>query len=120
MGVEESLQLSIQLSELKGKLDAKEKNLYKIKEEKEKISEESKQKIINLQSENENLREKGVKYEILKEKMDKIPIEDVNLLKSKLINSERRILELEEINKKLKNYDVDKAKILKKIEELNY
>jgi hypothetical protein len=118
--IEESLQLSIQLSELKGKLDAKEKNLIKIKEEKEKIYEESKTKIHNLQNENEILREKGIKYEILKEKIDKIPMEDVNLLKSKLVNCERRILELEGVNKKLKNYDVDKKNILKKIEELNF
>lgn len=118
--IEENLQMSIQLSELRGKLEAKEKNLAKIREEKDKLVDEYKIKLMNLQAENENLREKGVKYEILKEKMDKFPIEDVGLLKSKLVNSERRVTELEEINKKLKNYDVDKAKILKKIEELNF
>lgn len=118
--IEENLQMSIQLSELRGKLEAKEKNLAKTREEKEKLVDEYKIKVMNLQAENETLREKGVKYEILKEKMDKFPMEDVGLLKTKLVNSERRVTELEEINKKLKNYDVDKAKILKKIEELNY
>jgi hypothetical protein len=118
--IEENLQMSINLSELRGKLEAKEKNLAKIREEKDKMVDEYKTKLINLQSENETLREKGVKYEILKEKMDKFPMEDVGFLKTKLVNSERRVIELEEINKKLKNYDVDKAKILKKIEELNY
>lgn len=118
--LEESLQMSIQLSELRGKLDAKEKNLAQIREEKEKLKNKYKKQVLDLQTENEQLREKGVKYEILKEKMDKFPLEDVSLLKSKLVNSERRVNELEELNKKLKNYDVDKAKILKKIEELNY
>ena len=118
--MEESLQLSIQLSEYRGKLEAKEKNLAKLREEKEKLIDEYKTKIMNLQNENEQLREKGVKYEILKEKMDKFSLEDVSMLKSKLLNSERRIIDLEELNKKLKNYDVDKTKILKKIEELNY
>ncbi len=118
--IEENVQMSIQLSELRGRLEAKETNLAKLREEKEKIIDEYKTKLLNLQSENEILSEKGVKYEILKEKIDKIPMEDVGLLKTKLINSERRVSELEEANKKLKNYDVDKEKILKKIQELNY
>jgi chromosome segregation ATPase len=116
---EDSVALSIQISELKGKLEAKEKNLAKFKEEKDKLLEEYKLKIFSVQKENESLREKSVKYDVLKEKMEKFSIDEVNNLKAKNIQSERTIKDQEEKLKKLKNYDTDRAKLLQKIEELN-
>lgn len=117
---EDTVALSIQLSEMKGKLEAKEKNLQKVREEKEKLVDDYKMKLLCLQKESEGLREKSVKYDILKEKMEKFSIEEINSLKNKIFNSERVIKDQEEKIKKLKNYDVDKSKLLKKIEELNF
>ena len=54
---DDSVSLSIQLSETKGKLDAREIALVKLKDEKEKISSDFSQKVINLKSENEILKE---------------------------------------------------------------
>jgi hypothetical protein len=117
--VEDSVSIAIQISELKGKLEAKDKNLQKIKEEKEKIIEEQKMKLLQLQKDTESMREKSIKYDVLKEKMEKMSIDEINDLKTKLVQSDRIIKDQEDKIKKLKNYDVDKAKLLKKIEDLN-
>jgi chromosome segregation ATPase len=116
---EDSVALSIQISELKGKLEAKEKNLQKIKDDKDKLDDDTKQTILQLQKENENMKEKCIKYDVLKEKMERFSIDEINELKSKLVQSDRIIKEQDEKIKKLKNFDVDKVKLLKKIEDLN-
>jgi hypothetical protein len=116
---EDSVALSIQISELKGKLEAKEKNLQKLKEEKEKIADETKNTIIHLQKDNESMKEKCIKFDVLKEKMEKFSVDEINELKSKLVQSDRVIKEQDDKIKKLKNFDVDKVKLLKKIEDLN-
>lgn len=115
---EDSVSLAIQMSELKGKLEAREKNLQKIREEKEKLVDEYKQKLNATGKENELLREKSIKYDVLKEKMEKFSIDEISNLKVKIIQSERVIKEQEEKIKKIKNMDVDKTKLLKRIEEL--
>lgn len=117
---EDTVNLSIQLSELKGKLEAKEKHLQKIKEDKEKIVEDLKSKYDILAKESEHLKEKSIKYDVLKEKMEKFSMEEMNALKTKLINSERMINDQEEKIRKLKNFDTDKTKLLEKIKDLNF
>jgi exonuclease SbcC len=116
--LEDTVSLSIQLSELRGKLEAKEKNIQKLREEKEKLIDDYKMRLLELQKENEILREKSIKYDVLKEKMHSL--DDVNNLKAKLIQSERVIKDQEEKIKKLKNFDQDKNILLKKIEELHF
>jgi chromosome segregation ATPase len=116
--LEDTVNLSIQLSELRGKLEAKEKNIHKLREEKEKLIDDYKGRLLELQRENETLREKSIKYDVLKEKMHSL--DDVNNLKAKLIQSERIIKDQEDKIKKLKNFDQDKNILLKKIEELHF
>jgi hypothetical protein len=116
--LEDTVNLSIQLSELRGKLEAREKNIQKLREEKEKILDEYKGKLLDMQKENETLREKSIKYDVLKEKM--YSLDDVNNLKAKLIQSERIIKDQEDKIRKLKNFDQDKSILLKKIEELHF
>ena len=120
---EESVSLSIQLSEIKGKLDARELTIMKLKEEKEKTSADFNQKFQNLKAENEMLKEKSMKFDLLKEKMDKYDakIEELNNLKSKNLQNEKLIKDQNEKIKKLNSFvDTDKSKLLKKIEELNF
>ncbi len=115
---EEQVNVSIQLSELKGKLESKEINIQRLKDEKEKLVDDYKSKLLNLTKENELLREKSIKYDVLKEKMHSF--DDISMLKTKIMNNERIIKEQDEKIKKLKNYDVDKSILLKKIEKLNF
>jgi chromosome segregation ATPase len=120
---EDSVSLSIQLSETKGKLDAREIALVKLKDEKEKIMSDFGQKVQVLKSENEILKEKSLKYDLLKEKLDKYEtkIEELNNLKSKNLQNEKIIKDQDEKIKKLKSFvDTDKSKLLKRIEELNF
>lgn len=114
----ESINYSIQLSELKGKLEAKEKSFCQYRDEKEQLIEELKAKIFNLTKENGTLKESCVKYEVLKQQMKKFSMEDMYLVKQKLIQSEKSCKEKDEEIKKLKSYD-DKNLLLKKIEDLN-
>ena len=114
----EQMNYSIQLSELRGKLEAKEKSFNQYREEKEKAIEEYKHKIFNLTKENGTLKESCVKYEVLKQQMKKFSMEDMYLVKQKLIQSERSNKEKDEEIKKLRSYD-DKNILLKKIEDLN-
>ena len=52
----ESINYSIQLSELKGKLEAKEKSFCQYRDEKEQLIDELKAKIFNLTKENGTLK----------------------------------------------------------------
>ena len=113
-----NINLNIQLSELKGKYEAKEKSFNEYREEKERIIDELKTQIFNMKKENAILKENSVKYEILNQQMKKFSMEDMYSIKQKLIISERQNKEKEEEIKRLKNID-DRQLLLKKIEELN-
>jgi len=117
---EDNVSLSIQLFELKGKLEAKEKHLQNLKDSKDKAIEEYSNKISQLQRENEGYKEKARRYEVLKEKYDKSQNEDYQVIKQKLIQSEKLIKDQEEKIKKLKSFDLEKSTLLNKIQELNY
>ncbi len=117
---EENVNLSIQIFELKGKLEAKDKHLQSVKDSKERAIEEYSNKISMLQKENETLKDKSRKYDVLKEKYEKSQNEDYQKIKQKLYQSEKIIKDQEEKLKKLKNFDVDKSTLLNKIQELNY
>lgn len=114
----ESMKINIQLSELKGKLEAKEKSFKQYREEKERMIDEYKQKIFNLTKENGELKEKSVKFDVLKEQMKKFSMEEMYSVKQKLMQSERSNKEKDEVIKKLKSYD-DKQLLLNKIKDLN-
>ena len=96
--------LSIKISELKGKLEAKTKSFYEYQEEKEKLIDELNNKLTTLKKENLALKE--------------IKVEDMSTIKQRLTQCERLIKEKDEEITRLRsseNQDV----LLKKIEDLN-
>ncbi len=113
-----NINLSIQLSELKGKLEAKEKSFNELKNRTEQKIEDLNNQITALRKENGTLKENSVKYEVLKKQMKKISMEDMYAIKQRLLQSERSNKEKEEEIKRLKSMD-DRSILLKKIEELN-
>ena len=115
---EYNINLSIQLSELKGKLEAKEKSFNELKNRTEIKIEDLNNQIVALRKENGILKENSVKYEVLKKQMKKISMEDMYAIKQRLLQSERSNKEKEEEIKRLKSMD-DRSILLKKIEELN-
>ena len=114
----EMMDASIKLSELKGKVEAKEKSLIQLREENERIKDEHKVQVLNMNKEINALKEIKVKYEMLQMQTKKFPIEEMYLIKQKLLSSERTLKEKEEEVNKLKSND-DRMLLLKKIEELN-
>jgi uncharacterized protein involved in exopolysaccharide biosynthesis len=64
--------LSIQVSELKGKLEAKTKSFNEYQEEKEKQIEDLNSKINMLKKESSSLKEIKVKYDVLQNELKKI------------------------------------------------
>ena len=118
---DDALNLSIQLSELKGILEGKEKNFNKYKEEKETLFNKLKFDLETLKNENENLKEINIKYDNLQERFNKKLIEDSNKnnLKEKLLIYEKKIVDLEDQNKTLKNFDVETVKVVRKIDEIS-
>jgi hypothetical protein len=121
--IEVAYQLSLQLSELKGKLNHKEEYISNLIKEKKSIQDENKQKLLELYNENSSLKENLIKYDVLKEKTQKFILknEECQMLKSK--NKKLEILnqELEEKMKRLKVFiECDKNKILKNVEDLSY
>ena len=114
----EMMDASIKLSELKGKVEAKEKSLIQLREENERIKDEHKVQVLNMNKEINALKEIKVKYEMLQLQVKKFPIEEMYLIKQKLLSSERALKEKEEEVCKLKSND-DRMLLLKKIEELN-
>ena len=113
-----NINLSIQLSELKGKLEAKEKSFNELKNRTEQKIEDLNNLIITLRKENGILKENSVKYEVLKKQMKKISMEDMYAIKQRLLQCERSNKEKDDEIKRLKNLD-DRTILLKKIEELN-
>ena len=63
--------LSIKVSELKGKLEAKTKSFYEYQEEKEKLIDELNTKINIMRKENLSLKEIKVKYDVLQNELKK-------------------------------------------------
>ena len=114
----EMMDASIKLSELKGKVEAKEKSLIQLREENERIKDEHKVQMLNMNKELNALKEIKVKYEMLQMQTKKFPIEEMYLIKQKLLSSERALKEKEEEVNKLKSND-DRMLLLNKIEELN-
>lgn len=117
--LENEVGLAMQISEMRGKLEAKEQLVKKLRTEKESLIADFKDKIFNLQKENDNLQEKSIKYDVLKSNMEKYNFEEINSLRNKLTHAEKIMKEQEERIKLLKNFDNDKVKLLKKIEDLN-
>ena len=120
--LEDFVNLSIQFSELKGKLEAKEQTLLRIKEEKEILYLDLSKKNLVLKQENDELKENNLKYELLKENFEKTKkaLEDLHIVSNKNNYLEKLIKQSEERLNKYKNYENDKNKLLKRIEELNF
>lgn len=116
----DDVNLAIKISELKGIIEGKEKSFERSKKEKDEIIINLKNQIQNYKEELEILKEINIKYNYLEEKFKKFNYEESNknFYKEKISQSEKKIIELEEQNKKLKNYDIDKIKLLEKAENL--
>jgi predicted nucleic acid-binding Zn-ribbon protein len=118
---EEYYKLTFQVSELKGKLSHKEEYIQNLLHEQSNIHDEYRKKQEQLNNENNSLKESLVKYEILKEKMDKFMSknEEFQSLKSKYVKLENHNQELEEKMTRLRNFvEFDKGKFLKNVEDL--
>ena len=110
--------LSIKLSELKGKLEAKTRSFYEYQEEKEKLIDELNSKINALRKENLALKEIKVKYDVLQNELKKLSFENMSTIKQRLNQCERIIKEKDdEINRLRINNNQEI--LLKKIEDLN-
>ena len=112
------MNLSIKISELKGKLEAKTKSFYEYQEEKEKLIDEMNIKINTLRKENLALKEIKVKYDVLQNELKKLSIENMSTIKQRLSQCERAIKEKDEEISRLKSNNNQEI-LLKKIEELN-
>ena len=105
---EEDINLSIKVSELKGKLEATKKSFSEYQEEKEKLIEELNIKINLMRKENLTLKETKVKQDILQNDPKKLPLEDINEIKEKLSQCEKILKEKEDEINTLKNRDIKK------------
>ena len=112
------MNLSIKISELKGKLEAKTKSFYEYQEEKEKLIDEVNIKINTLRKENLSLKEIKVKYDVLQNELKKLSIENMSTIKQRLSQCERALKEKDEEITRLKSNNNQEI-LLKKIEELN-
>ena len=119
MREDESVLISMQLSEVRGKLEAKEKSFQKFREEFDRIVHENNNRIQALQQDNELLKDKSLKYDILREKYERSKNEDNSSLKHTCMKYEKTIKDLEDKLKFFKNFSDEKNKLLTKIEELH-
>ena len=110
--------LSIKISELKGKLEAKTKSFYEYQEEKEKLIDELNSKINTFRKENLALKEIKVKYDVLQNELKKLSFENMSTIKQRLTQCEKAIKEKDEEISRLRSSN-NKEILLKKIEELN-
>lgn len=117
----EDINLDIKVSELTGMLEGKEKSFARYKQEKEDLIIKLKLEIESFKSEIENLKEFKIKHDFIEDKLKRISFEESNknFYKEKISHCEKKILELEEQNKKLKNYDIDKIKLFEQKENLS-
>ena len=109
--------LSIQISELKGKLEAKTKSFNEYQEEKEKQIEDLNSKINMMKKESLNLKEIKVKYDVLQNELKKFSLEDMNNTKQRLEECEKIIKEKDDQINQLKSSDSHKI-LSEKIDEL--
>lgn len=110
--------LSIKVSELKGKLEAKTKSFYEYQEEKEKLIDELNTKINMMRKENLSLKEIKVKHDVLQNELKKFSLEDMSAIKQRLFQCERTIKEKDDEINRLKSVDNQNI-LLKNIEDLN-
>ena len=110
--------LSIKVSELKGKLEAKTKSFYEYQEEKEKLIDELNTKINIMRKENLSLKEIKVKHDVLQNELKKFSLEDMSTIKQRLLQCERIIKEKDEEINRLRSSDNQNI-LLKNIEDLN-
>ena len=110
--------LSIKVSELKGKLEAKTKSFYEYQEEKEKLIDELNTKINIMRKENLSLKEIKVKYDVLQNELKKFSLEDMSAIKQRLLQCERIIKEKDDEINRLRSSDNQNI-LLKNIEDLN-
>ena len=110
--------LSIKISELKGKLEAKTKSFYEYQEEKEKLIDELNTKINIMRKENLSLKEVKVKYDVLQNELNKFSLEDMSSIKERLLQCERTIKDKDEEINRLRRTD-NQNTLLKNIEDLN-
>ena len=110
--------LSIKVSELKGKLEAKKKSFYEYQEEKEKQIDELNTKINAMRKENLSLKEIKVKYDVLQNELKKNSLEDMSTIRQRLLQCERIIKEKDDQIERLRSTDNQNI-LLQKIEELN-
>ena len=110
--------LSIKISELKGKLEAKTKSFYEYQEEKEKLIDELNTKLNVIRKENLALKEIKVKYDVLQNELKKLSFENMSTIKQRLNQCEHLIKEKDEEIERLRRND-NQDILLKKIEELN-
>jgi len=117
----EDVNLAIKVSELKGMLEGKEKSFLRYKQEKEDLVQKMKEEMHLAVDELDALKEYKIKHDYLEEKLKKLNFEESNkhFYKERISQCEKKILELEENNKKLKNYDIDKIKLLEQAENLS-
>ena len=109
--------LSIQVSELKGKLEAKTKSFNEYQEEKEKQIEDLNSKINMMKKESLSLKEIKVKYDVLQNELKKFSLEDMNNIKHRLEECEKIIKEKDDQINQLKSSDSHKI-LSEKIDEL--
>ena len=110
--------LSIKVSELKGKLEAKTKSFYEYQEEKEKLIDELNTKINLMRKENLSLKEIKVKYDVLQNELKKFSLEDMSTIKQRLLQCERIIKEKDDEINQLRSTDNQNI-LLKNIEDLS-
>ena len=110
--------LSIKISELKGKLEAKTKSFYEYQEEKEKLIDELNTKINIMRKENLSLKEIKVKYDVLQNELKKFSLEDMSAIKQRLLQCERIIKEKDDEINRLRSSDNQNI-LLKNIEDLS-
>ena len=110
--------LSIKVSELKGKLEAKTKSFYEYQEEKEKLIDELNTKINIMRKENLSLKEIKVKYDVLQNELKKFSLEDMSAIKQRLLQCERIIKEKDDEINRLRSSDNQNI-LLKNIEDLS-
>ena len=115
--------LLIEVSEYKGKSNMDTLTIKKLKEEKETLIGENRQRLLNLSKELNLCKEKSLLYETFSMKLEKegITFVDVFTLKQNNLRSNMIIKDQEEKIKALKSIDEsDKGKLFKKIEEINF
>lgn len=118
----ESVTFQIQISELKGKNADNENLIRKLRDEKEILIGEQKEKLRKINQELDRIKDKAIQYDNLMSRMEreKITFTEIYSLRNKISKLEITIKDQNDKIKVLKSMDdTDKGKLFKKIEELN-